>query len=367
MANKGKNNAVAIPIEFPINQNGYVICDIGANLLDDMFSGIYNGKPSHDADMHQVLQRAHKMGVAAIIVTAGTIDESRAAITFVRKFRSLCSAEPKIGLPTLYTTVGIHPTRCSVFDCPLEQRASIIFELENLIADGITDGAVVAVGECGLDYDRLHFCSKELQKEGFLCQINIAAKFNLPLFLHDRNCEDDFAAIIHDNMSVISRVGGVAHSFTDSMEHMHVLLDLGLYIGINGCSLKSEQNIEVASSVPLDRLLLETDAPYCGIKKTHAGYKNIMTHFPQKDKKKFNADIHQLIDGRTEPCLAVQVLEVLAAVRGGSTEELAQQIAENTERLFKFRIRPSIGLVVEEEGISKEAKVGGMEGQEEDK
>eukprot|EP01037_Dinobryon_pediforme_P013295 gene13295-13407_t len=86
--------------------------------------------------------------------------------------------------------------------------------------------------------------------------------------------------------------GGVVHSFTGSIEEMLSLVDLGFYIGINGCSLKTEENLRMAAAVPLERLLLETDAPWCGIKPTHAGFKHL---------------------DRNEPCTLIQIVKMQSA------------------------------------------------------
>ncbi len=309
------------------------LCDIGANMLDEMFTGVYNEKEYHEADLELVLERALKAGVKHIIITAGSVEESKQAIALTRRLRA---SESYSNFPHLTCTVGIHPTRCSVFNCDEASRTAIVSELENLIRDGVADQCVVAVGECGLDYDRLHFCEKVHQKIGFQAQIDMAEKFELPLFLHDRNTESDMDNILKANLSKI-RGSGVVHSFTGPLELMRSFVDLGFYIGINGCSLKTDENVDVARQIPLERLLIETDAPWCAIKPTHASYSSVTSHFPSKDRKKYERGA--LVKDRCEPCMLGQVLQVLAAARGSDVPSLADAIRINTERLFKIALR----------------------------
>lgn len=154
--------------------------------------------------------------------------------------------------------------------------------MENLI--GKYKNKLVAIGECGLDYDRLNYSSKEEQLETFPVHFDLAEKYGLPLYLHNRNTAGDFCDLVRKNRDKFGE--GVVHSFTDGIEELKDCLDLGLYIGVNGCSLKTEENIKVVKEIPLDRIMLETDCPYCEIRKSHAGYKYVKTHFEKKKKEK---------------------------------------------------------------------------------
>lgn len=100
---------------------------------------------------------------------------------------------------------------------------------------------IVAVGECGLDYDRFHFSSKQEQLKAFPIHFDWAEKYNLPMYLHSRNCKQDFLSIVKKNRDKFKT--GVVHSYTGDEEELKELLEMGLYIGINGCSLKTEQNL----------------------------------------------------------------------------------------------------------------------------
>ena len=160
---------------------------------------------------------------------------------------------------------------------------------------------------------------------------DLAEKFNLPMYLHSRNCEDDFIRIVKENLHRFP--GGCVHSFTGSEKELDEILAMGLYVGVNGCSLKTEENLEMVKKIPLDRIMLETDCPYCEIKNSHASMKLVKTKIEgAKDKKKWNAE--NMVKGRNEPCKIIQVCEVVAALKGVSEEELAKIAYENSCKVF---------------------------------
>lgn len=149
--------------------------DVGANLLDGMFlKGEYNGgSQKHPPDLDQVLGRAWDAGLSHIIITAGNLDEARRALELAATDRRL------------FSTVGVHPTRCGEFAKNEEGGPEMYMDaLMELAKDGQkAGGKVVAIGECGLDYDRLHFCDKAEQMEGFERQFALANETHLPMFL----------------------------------------------------------------------------------------------------------------------------------------------------------------------------------------
>jgi TatD DNase family protein len=111
--------------------------------------------------------------------------------------------------------------------------------------------------------------------------------------------------IIEANKSKIKR-GGVVHTFDGTLEQAKKFIAMGFHIGINGCSLKTEANLEVVKALPNDKIMLETDAPWCEIRKTHASHKYVKTTFEvvkNKEKKKWQRDV--LVNGRNEPVTIV--------------------------------------------------------------
>ncbi|KAA8516813.1 hypothetical protein F0562_017077 [Nyssa sinensis] len=222
---------------------------------DGMFKGMYNGKQCHIADIATVLTRAWSAGVDRIIVTGGSLEESREAL-------AIAETDAR-----LFCTVGVHPTRCKEFDESGDPEKHFQ-ALLSLAMEGVEKGKVVAVGECGLDYDRLHFCPFEIQKKYFEKQFELAYAMKLPMFLHMRAAAEDFCDILERNKDRFST--GVTHSFTGSADDRDKLLSFSnLFIGVNGCSLKNAENLDVVKGIPVERMMIETDSPYCEIKNTH--------------------------------------------------------------------------------------------------
>ncbi|KAK9125822.1 hypothetical protein Scep_014668 [Stephania cephalantha] len=337
--------------------------------LDNMFKGIYHGKQCHIADVSAVLSRAWNAGVERIIdqspqsrisqiregsgqsqadppdpsprgraqaggranlVTGGSLEESKEAL-------AIAETDGR-----LFCTVGVHPTRCKEFEDSGDPEKHFQ-DLISLARKGVEKGKVVAIGECGLDYDRLQFCSAEIQKKYFEKQFELARAMKLPMFLHMRAAAVDFCDILARHEDKFSF--GVAHSFTGSAEDRDKLLSfsnlyigepdhlLGLGSGVNGCSLKSSENLEVVREIPVERIMIETDSPYCEIKNTHAGISLVKSAWPAKKKEKH--DPNCIVKGRNEPCLIRQVLEVLAGCKGvDDINQLSKIIYHNTCRVF---------------------------------
>lgn len=125
------------------------------------------------------------------------------------------------------------------------------------------------------------------------------------------------------------------HSFTGSQAEMEELVSMGLYIGVNGCSLKTPENVAVAKAIPLDRLMLETDAPWCSITSTHASHAHVPKDLTVVEKvKPEKFVVGKGVKGRNEPVEVVTIAHVLAGIRGEPVEQVAKAAWDNTIKVF---------------------------------
>jgi TatD DNase family protein len=209
--------------------------DIGVNLTSRQLVG----------DAADLLERAMAAGVTGIAITGTSAAESAQAA-------SLCNELQPAFPGVICCTAGVHPHHASEWN---EQTKDQISELAKL-------PQVVAIGETGLDFNR-NFSSPEDQLHAFEEQLKLAAQTGLPVFLHEREAFDEQITLLRKYREHIS--GGVAHCFTGSREQLHAYLDLGLYIGITGWVCDERRGQELAGlvpEIPLDKLLIETDAPW---------------------------------------------------------------------------------------------------------
>ncbi len=269
------------------------LIDIGANLAHDNF----------DTDLEPVLVRAREAGVAAMIVTGSTLDDSDEAVALARRHPD-----------RLRATAGVHPHHATTL------RDADAPRLEALLADPL----VVAAGECGLDYYR-NFSPQPEQRRAFEMQLRLAERHGRPLFLHQRDAHADFLALLRAHPGAATRA--VLHCFTGGPAELEDCIALGLSIGIAGwiCDERRSQALRAAAPfIPDERLMLETDAPYLLPR----------TIRPRPSQR------------RNEPAYLPYVLEETARCRGQAPESLAALTTLNACRFFGLTLSSdAMGLI----------------------
>ncbi len=205
--------------------------DIGANLTDRSF----------DADRDRVITSAFHAGVDTLIVTGSTVDNSEAGLRLARLYPG-----------RLFSTAGLHPHHGKDWSD----------EAENTLRSLAAEPEVVALGECGLDFNR-NLSPHEDQERCFEAQLALAAELQLPVFLHERDAHETFLAILARWRDRIPRA--VVHCFTGEEDGLTAYLDLDLHIGITGwiCDERRGRHLrELVGRIPRGRIMIETDAPY---------------------------------------------------------------------------------------------------------
>lgn len=261
------------------------LIDIGANLTSHSFS----------KDLPEVLSRAQQAGVSKMIVTGTSIDHSQQAI-------ELADAYPEV----LYATAGVHPHHAK------ECNDKTLSTLESFAQQQ----SVVAIGECGLDFNR-NFSPADVQEKWFEAQLELASSLDLPLFLHQRDAHEKFIEILSRWRDKLGAV--VAHCFTGNTEEVMAYNDLDLHIGITGwiCDERRGQSLQQAvQHIPLDRLMIETDAPYL-----------LPRDLPVKVK-----------DQRNEPAYLPHICKAVAHYRGDDLESLSTSTTEASKKFFNLAI-----------------------------
>lgn len=256
---------------------GIKYIDIGLNL----FSRQYAGRED------EIVRDASEAGVG-IIITGSSETSSSLAAGYVRDHEGI------------YATAGIHPHDAKSFGKDTMAR------LRSWISE---NPRIVAVGECGLDYDRM-YSPKEVQLEVFERQVELAEELGKPLFLHEREASADFATILKRHRTVCERA--VVHCFTGNAATAEEYLSLGCRIGITGWVCDERRNadlLEALSTIPANRLMAETDGPY--LKPRIRGLKD-----PNR------------------PEYIVHVVRRIAEIKGLDEEVLRAQILKNTREFF---------------------------------
>lgn len=196
----------------------------------------------YQLDADEVWRSAQAAGVTRMLAVGCRLSDSRGAVAFAKKYDGV------------WATVGIHPHEATDFlDTPGNKK-----EFESLLPAAAAT-KVVAIGEIGLDYYYEH-SSKEKQAELLTWQLELAEKYDLPVIFHVRDAFDDFWPI-YDRFNVKK---GLIHSFTGVKKDLDNIIKRGLFVALNGIITftKQTEQVEAAKAIPLNRLILETDAPY---------------------------------------------------------------------------------------------------------
>ena len=240
-------------------------------------------------DLEEVLERAVIAGVERIVTIGIDLPSSGKAITLAQRY------------PQISAAIGVHPH--DVGGLSDKDYAS----LEKLCADHRR--WVVGYGEIGLDYYR-NYSEPALQRKHFARQLDLAYDLKLPVIIHNRNADDDTLDILRQAKPL--EYGGIMHCFSGNLSFAHKVLDLGMMISIPGVvTFKNSQTLqEVAGSIPLASLLIETDGPF-------------LAPHPFRGK-------------RNEPSYAVHTARKIAELRGTDMTVIAAQTTANAEKLFDF-------------------------------
>jgi TatD DNase family protein len=258
------------------------------NLID---IGVNLGHASFNADRKQVIDRAVAAGVYKMVVTGTSVKSSLEAQTLASRFPDI-----------LYSTAGVHPHNAK--NCNNETIKTL--------RDLAKHQEVVAIGECGLDFNR-DFSPRPVQERWFEAQIELACELELPLFLHERDAHQRFVEILSKYRNQFS--AAVVHCFTGNSEELTAYLDMGLHIGITGWICDERRGLhlrDLVGRIPFDKLLIETDAPF-------------LTPRNMQPKPK---------DGRNEPAFLPQVLRSVASSTGKSIDEVAKMTTETARAFF---------------------------------
>jgi TatD DNase family protein len=245
--------------------------------------------PEFDADRDAVVARAREAGVETMLVVGG-VDENaghRRALGVAEHFAFPASA-------------GVHPHEARL------ATEAIYDELVGLARDR----RIVAIGEIGLDFHHDH-SPRPVQREVFRRQVRLAREVGLPVIVHTREADDETATLLEEEGA--AEVGGILHCFTGALDLARRALDLGFLISFSGIVAfpRAEEIQHVARTVPADRLLVETDAPF-------------LAPPPHRGK-------------RNEPAFVVEVARKVAALRGVSGEEIGTAVRANFDRVLALR------------------------------
>lgn len=284
------------------------------------FHGIYRGKKYHDEDFDSVLSRAEEYGCQKMILTTMTLTGAQQNLEVCRKYPSKC-----------YMTLGIHPYHAADISSDSDTLQSLTQLCKSLSAQ--SPSPLVAFGEIGLDYFYLNKASKESQTRAFVAQLELATTFSLPLFLHVRDAYADFVSLITPFLSRLPK-RGIVHSFAGTKDEMLGLVNMGFDISVNGVSFRTEEQLEMVRAIPLERLQLETDAPWCEIPATGLEQYLVDAKPLPSSRKHGKFVMGEMVKGRNESCTMERVARIVAGVKGLSVEAVAEAAWANSVRMF---------------------------------
>ncbi|WNN48433.1 3'-5' ssDNA/RNA exonuclease TatD [Siccibacter colletis] len=256
--------------------------DIGVNLTSSQF----------DPDRDEVVARAAAAGVTGMLLTGTNLHESQQAAALAARY------------PNCWSTAGVHPHDSSSWQA----------ESADALRTLASQPQVVAIGECGLDFNR-NFSTPDEQARAFTAQLALAAELSLPVFMHCRDAHERFLELLDPWLDKLP--GGVLHCFTGTAQQAQDCLDRGLFLGITGWVCDERRGLELRELLPLipaDRLMLETDAPYL---------------LPRDLRPK-------PASRRNEPCYLPHILHQVAHWRSEDPPALAEITTANVERLFSL-------------------------------
>lgn len=256
-----------------------------------------------DADRDAVIQRAKEKDVA--MVNVGTQkDTSKAAIELAQKYEFIWAT---VGLHPIHTEKSYHDPKELGGESGFTSRGEDFdYEYYKNLA---SDHKVVGIGECGLDYYRLSPESKEKQRAIFEKHIQLAKELKKPLMIHCRQAFEDLIEILMSKSNILNSPPGAIHFFTGKKEDAGKLLDLGFVFTFGGVTTFARDYDETIKYLPLDHILLETDAPY-------------VSPAPYRGK-------------RNEPSYVVEVCKKISEIKSVPFEEVAAITTKNFLRVFK--------------------------------
>lgn len=263
------------------------LIDIGINLTNKQFQD----------ETDSIIQNAIDAGVSKILLTGTSIKVSELSAKIAQKYPDI-----------LYSTAGIHPHDAKNFD------NQSISKLKNLLQKK----HVVSVGECGLDFDR-DFSPRPIQEECYKAHLELAIETQKPLFLHERAAHQRFMAVTNEYLPKLPKA--VVHCFTGSVAEAKTYLDKGFYLGFTGAisdTRRFAQLKDVIQFTPLDRMMIETDAPFM-----------LPKNVPKDALTKYN-------ERRNEPAFLSYVAKTIAEFKKISLESVTETSTENAKAFFRI-------------------------------